>query len=143
MNIINRSIKLTAELFPSAQETSLKERWRNKVYHFAYVYKKNRLLSIGQNYPRYPNNKVFSFAKRFGIKDWLSHPFVHAELDAISKLWGKYHIDSSLKFVVLRFNRFGQIKNSKPCSNCKKILNALDVVEVYWSNINGGFSYGI
>lgn len=137
--IIDKSIGIALDVLPKVYDHT-----RNKkFFHFTFVYKKNKLLAIGQNYPDKQDNKVVYFARRYNIKHWLDYPFTHSELDAVSKLWGRYHIDNTLKFVVLRLNRYGQLRQSKPCRNCQTVLKALDVNKVWWSNKNEGFSYGL
>ena len=65
------------------------------------------------------------------------HPYLHAETDLISRLWGKYYIDSSLSIVIIRLNKRGEIRNSKPCAKCSKILDSLGINKVYWSTDDG------
>jgi len=35
--------------------------------------------------------------------------------------------------VVIRLNKYGQLRNSKPCKNCQTILNAIDIQDIWWS----------
>ena len=48
---------------------------------------------------------------------------VHAEVDLISRLWGRFYINNKLKVVVIRLNRFGKMQNSKPCSRSSNIFS--------------------
>jgi hypothetical protein len=50
-------------------------------------------------------------------------------------------IDNNWKIVVLRINREGRILGSKPCKNCKKILDAVELNDVYYSDDNGNFIF--
>lgn len=143
LQIVDKSLKIATAIFPNTYDVAVKERWRNKVFHFTFVYRKNNLLAIGQNYPNKEDNKVIYFARKFNIKHWLEYPFTHSEIDAVSKLWGKYHIDNTLKFVVLRLNKYGELKNSRPCLHCQTVLRALSIERIWWSNKLGEFSYGM
>lgn len=103
-------------------------------YHFAILFRRNRLLAIGQNQMTKPNNKMIKFAKRYNIQHWLEYPFIHAEIAALAKLWGRYHINSDLKLVSIRLNRFRKLQNSRPCKNCQKVLEYLGINKIAWSN---------
>ena len=133
MRFIKRSVDIAQSLFPQTYE----ERTGYRTYHFAFGWYKNTLLSIGQNRPDAPSGKALKFAKRFNNSETIKYPFLHAEVDLISRLWGRHYINNKLKVVVVRLNRFGQMQNSKPCSSCSNILNALDVNKVWWSTKQG------
>ena len=138
---IDKSISLALKLFPSTYQNAAD--WGRKVFHFTFVYKRNKLISIGYNNTQKINNKSLKFANRFGIEHWKEYPYVHSELDAISRMWGRTYIDSSMKFVCLRLNKYGKFNNSKPCRNCTTVLNALNINKVYWSDSEGNIKFGI
>lgn len=94
-------------------------------------------MSIGQNYPDNTNAKAMRFAKRFRNRKQIKYPYLHAEVDMLSKLWGKYYIDSKMKVVVLRLNSNGELKNSKPCAGCSNIFSALGVEKIWYSTKGG------
>ena len=94
-------------------------------------------MSIGQNYPDNTNAKAMRFAKRFKNKKQVDYPYLHAEVDMLSKLWGRYYIDSKMKVVVLRINSKGELQNSKPCPSCSNIFSALGVGKIWFSTKNG------
>jgi deoxycytidylate deaminase len=81
--------------------------------------------------------RVLKFAKRFNTKP--KYLFTHAEIDAISRLWGHTYINHRIKFVIIRLNRFLELGDSKPCDDCQQILDALGITEVYWSNSDKSF----
>lgn len=141
MKIIQKSLATAYQLFPETYD-SKKHRSR-KAYHFAFAFDGNKLLAIGQNEQDKTSNKAFKFAKKFNVEHFVKYPFIHSEIDLISRLWGKYYVDSKIKMVVIRLSRDGSIKNSKPCKNCISILAALNVHQVWWSDANGNFQYGI
>lgn len=136
MNIINQSVDIALRLLPSAKS---QRNSRNKFFHFAFGFAKNKLVGIGQNNPEKINAKALKLAKKFNIEAYQQFPYLHAETDLISKLWGKYYIDNSLKVVILRLNKRGELRNSCPCEKCAKIMSALDITDIYWS-VEDGFN---
>jgi hypothetical protein len=133
MKIIEKSIKLTRELFDEVYDSKKQKNW-----HFAFAYRKNKLLAIGQNNMRCPEGTAFKFAKKFSTNQLF--PTRHAEVDLISRLWGKLYIDSSIKLVIIRLNRFGEMQNSKPCKHCQIVLDALNIKKIYYSTVEGIYS---
>lgn len=132
MSIIDQSIDIALSLLPKAK---IARNTKNKFFHFAFGFKKNKLLAIGQNNPEKTHTQALLLAKRFNTE--LEHPYLHAETDLISRLWGKHYIDSSLKVVVVRLNKRGQLRCSKPCDKCSQILEALGITKLWWSEDNG------
>ena len=132
ISILKQSLGIATDILPSVTS----RRRKNSAFHFAFGFKKNKLIAIGQNDPEKTNTKAIRLSKRF--KTDIKYPYMHAETDLISRLWGKYYIDKSLSVVVVRLNRNGELRNSKPCKRCNKILKALDITKVWWST-NYGF----
>jgi hypothetical protein len=134
MNIIDQSLDIALTLLPKAKEC---RNTKNKFFHFAFGYKKNKLLAIGQNNPEKTHTKALVLAKRFRTD--LQYPYFHAETDLISRLWGKHYIDSSLKMVIIRLNKHGRLRCSKPCKRCEQIINSLGLTKIWWSNDDGSY----
>ena len=134
MYIIEQSLDIAMNLLPKAKED---RNTKNKFFHFAFGYHKNKLLAIGQNNPEKTHPQALILAKRFNTN--LDYPYFHAETDLISRLWGKYYIDNSLKMVIIRLNKHGKLRCSKPCNKCEKIMHSLDITKIWWS-INDGFN---
>lgn len=134
MNIINQSMEIALTLLP---KTKKGRQTKNKFFHFAFGYRKNKLLAIGQNNPEKTHPQAFVLSKRFNTE--LEHPYLHAETDLISRLWGKYYIDNSLKMVIIRLNKHGKLRCSKPCEKCEQILKSLGINKLWWS-IDDGFN---
>lgn len=132
MNIIDQSLSIALSLLPKAKKN---RSTRNKFFHFAFGFKKNKLIAIGQNNPEKTHTQALLLAKRFNLD--YQHPYLHAETDLISKLWGKYYIDDSLKMVIVRLNKKGQLRNSKPCEKCEVVLSALGINKIWWSTDYG------
>lgn len=124
--ILNRSLEIAATLsFPVENKTNMS----------CFIYQDSRLISIGQNNMFVPNNKAAYFAKRFNITHWKSFPYLHAEISAISRLWGKYYIQGKEKMVVVRLTKSGT-GLAKPCENCLLVLSALNLCEIYYTDNN-------
>lgn len=138
MRIFDKSIKIAKSLFPITRINR-----KQKFYHFAFIYRRNNLISIGENDQINMNNKAYYFGKRYNLESFCEYSYIHSEISAIAKCWGKYHIDSDLKMVVLRLSKSGKLKNSKPCKNCATIINALGIDRVWWSKDDETFGYGI
>ena len=132
MNIIDQSLDIALSLLPKAKE---ERNTKNKFFHFAFGYRKNKLLAIGQNNPEKTHTQAVMLARRFNTE--LEHPFLHAETDLISRLWGKYYIDNSLRMVIIRLNKRGELRCSKPCERCDQIIKSLGINKVWWSDVNG------
>lgn len=134
MNIINNSIDIALTLLPKAKQN---RSTKNKFFHFAFAYRKNKLIAIGQNNPEKTHTQALMLSQRFNTE--LEHPYLHAETDLISRLWGKYYIDNSMKMVIVRLNKRGQLRCSKPCEKCDQIIRGLGLTKVWWSTDHGHF----
>lgn len=132
MNIIEQSVGIAITLLPKVK---MNRNTKNKFFHFAFGYKKNKLLAIGQNNPEKTHTQALLLAQRFNIQN--EYPYLHAETDLISRLWGKHYVDSSLKMVIVRLNKRGQLRCSKPCERCDQIIRSLGLNKVWWSTDNG------
>ena len=131
-SVLDESLDIARSILPDAIE---KRKGKNKIFHFAFGYKKNKLVAIGQNNPEKTHTKALKLSRKFNTN--IKYPYLHAETDLISRLWGKCRIDNRLKVVVIRLSQSGELRNSKPCRRCRKILEALDVTRLWWSNENG------
>jgi hypothetical protein len=132
MNIIEQSVGIAITLLPKVK---MNRNTKNKFFHFAFGYKKNKLLAIGQNNPEKTHTQALVLAQRFNLQN--EYPYLHAETDLISRLWGKHYVDSSLKMVIVRLNKRGQLRCSKPCERCDQIIRSLGLNKVWWSTENG------
>lgn len=133
MKILNRSLDIARKLYSFTDK---------KPQVFCFVYSRTKLLSVGRNDMTTENPKAIYFGKRFGSKHTIKYPFIHAEIDAISKLWGRYHITGSEKLVIVRYRKegsSGQLRKSivpalsKPCSNCNNIISAIGFRKVWYT----------
>lgn len=133
MHFIERSLSIAYELLPAKymQEKRAISGW--KAIHFAFAYRRNTLLAMGQNSYK-EDGRIVKF-KRFAPA--MKFNFPHAELDCLARLWGRERIDSTIRLVVIRLNRNGMLCDSKPCPNCRSVLNALCLTDVYASTKYG------
>lgn len=133
MKILQKSLKMAREMFPAEYQSHRGHR----TYHFAFIFKRNKLISVGVNRPYSPDGKALRFGNQFNITKLKKHSFVHAEVDAFSKCWGKVYLDGSYSLVVIRLNKNGELGESKPCSNCQQIIDAIGIKKLWWSTKKG------
>jgi hypothetical protein len=122
-------------------KTTIKRAYRNwqphplvRCYHYAAAFDNNKMIAFAGNNPIRFSAKAFRMGERFNISTYKEYPFPHAESHLISKLLDRYNsIDTNWKIVVLRINREGRILLSKPCKNCQKILDALELHNIFYS----------
>tara|TARA_Y100000296_G_C5010598_1_gene174893 strand:+ start:74 stop:499 length:426 start_codon:yes stop_codon:yes gene_type:complete len=131
--IVDKSVKLAFDLFPDAYS----KRKKHQPFHFAFLFKKNRLVSIGQNNTTKESAKALYFAQRYNLKQQKKYPFIHAEIDAVSKAFGKIYVDNSFSIVSLRVSQGFILKNANPCKACSSVMKALNIDCVYYSDARG------
>ena len=83
--------------------------------HGCVIVKRNKIVARGYN--KYTN---------INFKDYFS---LHAEIDALNKCLPC----KNLILYVIRINSIGEIKMSKPCSICEKIIKKKGIKTVYYS----------
>jgi hypothetical protein len=94
--------------------------------HVSLILNKNRIISIGTN-----SFKTHPKAKEIGYH----YEEMHSELEAFQRV--PYNLKKKkLVLVNVRFNRFGELRMSKPCELClpwcKEIFD-----EIYYTNDTG------
>lgn len=111
-----------------------------RTYHYAAAFDGNKMIEFAANDPINMNAKAYKLGQQFRIKTFYEYPYLHAESHLVSKLMARYDtVCSNWSFVVLRINREGRILLSKPCKKCQKILDAVGITKIYYSNNNGRF----
>jgi deoxycytidylate deaminase len=110
-------------------------------YHFAFIYRRTKLISFGINNPCELCPKTLYFAKRFNIEKYKKFNYRHAEIDAIRKCWGKIFLDSNYQMVVLRLNKNRELLESRPCENCQAVLDEIGIRKVWYSTKKGFETY--
>ncbi|HIJ11850.1 TPA: hypothetical protein HA278_07365 [Candidatus Woesearchaeota archaeon] len=92
--------------------------------HVSVIIRKNEIVSVGTN-----NFRTHPLAKRYGYR----FEEVHSELDALLRYRG---IKDNLTLVNFRYNRFGDMRMSKPCCLC--LLWCKAVFDDIWYSSNNG-----
>ena len=89
--------------------------------HFSFLIEKNRIISIGYN----QSYKTHPLSKKFG------HRFssIHSELHAISS-FGK---TNGLILANVRLDLNGNLRESKPCQPCQKMLKYFNIQNVFYT----------
>lgn len=99
--------------------------------HFSFITYKNSIISTGWN----NSLKTHPLAYKFGYE----FPFLHSELDSITKLQESVKILKNCNIVNIRLGKFDNILLSRPCKNCQKLLISFGFKEIYYSNEWGKF----
>ena len=92
--------------------------------HVSIIVRKNEIVSVGTN-----NFRTHPMAKKYGYR----FDEVHSELDALLRYKGP---KDNLKLINYRFNRFGEMRMSKPCTTCLPWCLAL--FDNIWYSTNDG-----
>ena len=93
--------------------------------HVSIIIRKNEIVSIGTN-----TFRTHPQAKKLGYR----FEEVHSELDALLRYRG---LKDNLKLFNFRFNRFAEMRISKPCRLCLPWCEA--VFDEIWYTTNEGF----
>jgi len=95
-------------------------------YHGCVIFKGSKIISIGNNQIRYCNKLNIKYKK------WINS--LHAEQKAI--IFSKKDV-KRCSLLVIRINREGELKYSKPCVVCRQFINDMGISKVFYSNKNG------
>ena len=117
-SIINLSYSISHEM---------KHSWK----HCSFICRRNSIISIGRNIPF----KSHPIAKQFSYR----YNSIHSELNAILNF--NYPIRDLYKYYIVntRIGRNNEIKLSKPCTNCQKLLYAFHIKEIWYTTTTGQF----
>jgi deoxycytidylate deaminase len=114
MNISHKFVKL-------AIDEANKSDYKQKIG--CIIFDKKIVLSRGYNTPQKSVKKLHPKFQGF--------PFsVHAEVDAIIK--ARKDLKGS-SILVVRVNRFNQLRLSKPCKNCMKYIQHVGIKNIFYS----------
>ena len=116
--IENKIHKLTGIALPVSLEIPRPKK------HVSLIVRKNEIVSVGTN-----NFRTHPLAKKYGYR----FDEVHSELDALLRYKGP---KDNLVLVNYRFNRFGDMRMSKPCCFCLPWCSA--VFDEMWYSTNEG-----
>lgn len=97
-------------------------------YHAAAIVYRNQILSIGVN-----KRKTHPAMARY--QENVNRIYLHAEVDALIKFMNRYSVDllPDCSLYVLRTTKSGRVADSKPCSGCMRMIDALQVGNTYWT----------
>ena len=116
--IENKIDKLTGIALPVSLEIPRPKK------HVSLIVRKNEIVSVGTNHFR-----THPLAKKYGYR----FDEVHSELDALLRYKGP---KDNLVLVNYRFNRFGDMRMSKPCCMCLPWCSA--IFDEMWYSTNEG-----
>lgn len=97
--------------------------------HGAVLVKCGNVLNASHN-----KDKTCSFGSRFRCKN-LGRATLHAELGAVLNM--SRDSTEGADIYVVRVNRTGELRNSKPCEMCKEAMRFCGVKRVFYSTENG------
>lgn len=100
----------------------------NKSRHVSILCHRNKIISVGINNER----RSHPLSKKIGNN-------THSELNCIIQ---HRHYDlnfNRMSMYNIRITRHNEIKNSKPCKFCTKLLEAYEIKRVYYTDDNGVF----
>ena len=113
-----------------------------RCYHYAAAFSGKRMVAFAKNNPNKTHARVYRLGGKFNVPKYQEYSFYHAETHLVTKLLDKYnYIDDSLRIVVLRINRLGVILGSQPCENCSKVLEAVNLTNIWYSRDDGLFEH--
>lgn len=101
-----------------------------KSFHTTFAFRGNKLLSIGiNNYNKHhPSHKFGKYKPTKGSGIYV--PGIHSEVSALIKLG--LEDCSDITFVNFRINNNGTLANSKPCLNCKRVLEQVGYKKIWY-----------
>ena len=105
MYITEKSLSLAYSLFmqtPNGQPSNKAQ------FHYTFLFERNKLIACGQNSYEI-RAKAKEFADRFNVGQKKQFPYLHSEISAIARLWGRKYINHRIKLVNVRFTRAGQL----------------------------------
>jgi deoxycytidylate deaminase len=96
----------------------------------AVIFKRGRIISVGYNHP-------LKGAKHLHPRYQKWKGSIHAEVDAILKARTDLR---RCNILVVRINRFGEIRTSRPCEQCFLYIQTVGIKKVYYTD-QGIFYY--
>lgn len=98
--------------------------------HFAYLLDGSHVMAIGVNNIRKTNPAALKHYR---------YPFVHAELNVITKFLLPPSELRYMRMVSIRLSKNGDVLLAKPCLACQSFLEAFRLKEVWYSENAGNF----
>ena len=123
MKILDKSMNIALQLHQN--------RVQQDFHIYSFLYRKTSLIAIGKNNMIVQKNKALSLGKKFNVKHFLDFPYIHAEMDALSK--NRLSITGKEELVVIRLNTLFSIKLAKPCIHCEKVIKAIGIRTIHYT----------
>jgi deoxycytidylate deaminase len=93
--------------------------------HFSFLLKRNKVISWGLN----QSYKTHPLAQKYGTR----FSSIHSELGAILAFPYKPALLKDCKLVNIRLSGEGELRLSKPCKSCAKLLDFFGISEIFYS----------
>ncbi len=123
-------LPIFAKLLKSARRNIKRPRGRAK--HFAFIVRKNQILSLGFN----DCNKTHTISHKYGY--W--NCSIHAELSAILNFKPALRELKKCRLINIRLGRkTREACMSKPCRYCQELLKEYEFREVWYTTAEGRF----
>ncbi len=120
--IINKCITIAENLYKIPNATKI---------HFSFLTYKSNILSIGWN----DGWKTHTLAKKYGYR----FDAIHSELNCIINYRRDKELLRKCTIVNIRINKFKQLRNSKPCHICNRLLTDTNISKVIYYDNNKWF----
>lgn len=101
----------------------------DKFRHFTFIIQGNKIIGYG-------TNRYGSAPSGFGYDE---NSEIHSEPDAFRRCGKLLDKNKPFKVINIRFNRYGEIRMSKPCKCCNGFLKVMGATTV-WFSTNAGWA---
>ena len=89
---------------------------------------------MGKNNMVVPCNKALIIGRQFGIDHFKEFPYIHAEMDAISRVYNQYDFSGKETLVIVRLNSKFELRMAKPCESCSEVIRAVGITKIWYTN---------
>ncbi|TXT66034.1 MAG: putative tRNA-specific adenosine deaminase [Promethearchaeota archaeon] len=111
---------------------SLVDMPNGKNKHFSFIFRRTKLLSIGWN----NYEKTHPMTVEYGYRGRT----IHSEMMALLNI-RRIERFTNCYLVNVRINSKYELRMSKPCLNCVKLLKSHGIIDIYYTNHLGKFEY--
>lgn len=126
MKILDNSIKIALSLNGT-----------EPINIYSFLYRNNRLVSVGRNNMRKTDKKVYEIGRKFNIQKFMEFSYLHSEIDCLRRPWENEELTGKEKLVIVRFTKKLIPALAKPCPSCHSFLSALNIRDVYYTSYSG------
>lgn len=125
MKILDKAMNIALQLHQNRVEQDF--------HIYSFLYRKTNLLAIGKNNMIGQRNKALSLGKKFNVKHFLDFPYIHAEMDVVSKVFNRNELTGKEVLIVVRLNVHSVPRMAKPCEHCEQVLRAVGLNKIYYT----------